>query len=162
MQGRSSAWSKLTTQKRQSPSTARHTDWSPKRSSPYQSTAEFGRTDTEPNRASADVHRWKDTQMKRLVTTMSLVAALMLVLAPAALAGGNGQGGASAEQLERAGWYCFNAGPSNWTHCISPGKKSGSAKATNIKVFTESGSAIQRSAMCDRWWRAVSRPERSG
>jgi hypothetical protein len=80
--------------------------------------------------------------MKRLVTTMSLVAALMLVLAPAALAGGNGQGGASAEQLERAGWYCFNAGPSNWTHCISPGKKSGSAKATNIKVFSESGSAF--------------------
>ncbi|MCL1601631.1 MAG: hypothetical protein M3112_08870 [Actinomycetia bacterium] len=80
--------------------------------------------------------------MKKLLTTMSLVAALMLVLAPAAVAGGRGSGGHSADQLAQAGWTCFNAGPNDWTHCASPGKKSTSAKSTNIKVFTKNGSAF--------------------
>ncbi len=78
--------------------------------------------------------------MRRLITTTSLVAALMLVLAPAALAGGGNGGGHSAGQLDRAGWNCFNAGPSDWTHCVAPGKKSPSAKSTNIKVFSVDGS----------------------
>ncbi|MEE8486355.1 MAG: hypothetical protein V3S38_07405 [Acidimicrobiia bacterium] len=78
--------------------------------------------------------------MKRVLTTMSLVAALMLTMAPAVLAGGSGSGGHTADQLADAGWNCFNAGPSNWTHCVPPANGSGGAKAITVKVFGVEGS----------------------
>lgn len=46
--------------------------------------------------------------------------------------------GHSADQLVNAGWFCFNAGPSNWTHCFAPG--GGSPQTVQVKVFGETGS----------------------
>lgn len=46
--------------------------------------------------------------------------------------------GHDAGQLEKAGWACMNAGPSNWLHCFAPG--GGSQQTMQVKVFSEDGS----------------------
>jgi hypothetical protein len=94
------------------------------------------------NPVQAETKKEEETTMKRLLTTMSVVAALMLALAPAAIAGPGGGKGYSSDQLANAGWFCDILGPNNWTHCFSPGKKSASAKATNVKIFSEDGSTF--------------------
>ncbi len=67
--------------------------------------------------------------MKRFITTMSLMAALMLLLAPAALAGEL----SDQETKEAAGWSCDLA-PG---HCISPGT------AKNFERIAANGQTFQ-------------------
>lgn len=71
--------------------------------------------------------------MKRMTTAIVLTVAMMLMAAPA---GAHGQ---TADTLDNAGWNCFTAGPNDWTHCTPPSNASGSAQATNVKVFTADG-----------------------
>jgi hypothetical protein len=52
--------------------------------------------------------------------------------------GGNAQAGHTAEQMANAGYFCFNAGPANWTHCLNP-RLLGNP-AVSVKVFSEDGS----------------------
>lgn len=61
-----------------------------------------------------------------LLITMMVLASLP---SAAALAGG-----VNPAQLSRAGWYCFNAGPNMWVHCIEPG--AGASPVTvSVRVF---------------------------
>lgn len=69
---------------------------------------------------------------RRSVMILAVVAMVMGVMAPASA------GGHTAGQLENAGYLCFNAGPSNWTHCIRESKIGG--PAIPVKVFSEDGS----------------------
>lgn len=74
--------------------------------------------------------------MKRMITAVTLAVAMMLVAAPASA------GGQSAGTLDNAGWTCFTAGPSDWTHCVPPSNGSGSAQATTVKVFSTDGNTF--------------------
>jgi len=68
--------------------------------------------------------------MKNRTLTLALAAACStLVLASAALAGGNGPA-----QLGRAGWLCVNAGPDNYVHCFPPGAFKATETLT-VRVF---------------------------
>lgn len=44
----------------------------------------------------------------------------------------------TAAKQEKIGNFCFNAGPSNWTHCLNPGLLGN--PALSLKVFSEDGS----------------------
>jgi hypothetical protein len=46
------------------------------------------------------------------------------------------QGGHTADQLKK--YFCFNAGPSNWKHCLNP-RLLGNP-SVSVKVFSEDGS----------------------
>ena len=50
-----------------------------------------------------------------------------------------GAGGQTSEQLERAGWTCFPAGPDDWTHCWKKDPADGPSTIP-VKVFSEDGS----------------------
>jgi len=66
------------------------------------------------------------------VTTMIVsLAAIML------FASGANAGGLTSMQLERAGYFCFVAGPNDWIHCLLE-RKLGD-RAVSVKVFSEDG-----------------------
>jgi len=46
----------------------------------------------------------------------------------------------TADQLEKAGFDCFPAGPSNWIHCMDLDKLVGGKKSVPVKVFSVDGS----------------------
>ena len=48
-----------------------------------------------------------------------------------------GAGDLTAEQLSRAGFDCFNAGPSNWVHCTN--FRQLGKPAVRVLVFSEDG-----------------------
>lgn len=65
---------------------------------------------------------------------------IMVSLATIGLfASGANAGGLTAEQLTRAGYTCFNAGPisTNWMHCLLE-RKFGQ-RVIPVKVFSEDG-----------------------
>lgn len=59
-------------------------------------------------------------------------ATTLFVLSGSAIAGNN------AEKKAKAGFACFNAGPSNWTHCWRA--KDFSEPAIPVSVYSEDGS----------------------
>lgn len=76
----------------------------------------------------------KYTTRKLFTTTLSVVA-LLLVLAPAATAAPH-----NAAQMERAGYDCFAAGPSGWTHCMDLDKLISGHPVVTVNVFSVNGS----------------------
>ncbi len=66
---------------------------------------------------------------------VSLSLVLLLTFSAVAYA----RGGHTASQLDRAGWFCLNAGPHNWVHCLKPGFDPTSPSLI-VKVFSEDGS----------------------
>jgi hypothetical protein len=71
--------------------------------------------------------------IKFFKTATLLMAALAFSIASGTTLAGN-----TAEKMERAGYACFNDGPSNWTHCWRE-EKIGNP-VIPIKVFSEEGS----------------------
>lgn len=72
-------------------------------------------------------------EVHQVKTGINIVAgAVLCAVSGYALAGNN------AEKLNRAGFVCFNAGPSNWVHCWRA--KDFSDRAIAVKVFSEDGS----------------------
>ncbi len=63
--------------------------------------------------------------------------AILLVSASAFFTGSAIAGGHKANQMDNAGFDCFNAGPSNWIHCLHL-RKFGSP-VVPVKVFSEDG-----------------------
>jgi hypothetical protein len=57
-----------------------------------------------------------------------------VLLAPAALAGGH-----TADQMTRAGWDCFPAGPYNWVHCLDVDRILKSRHSVPVKVYSVDG-----------------------
>jgi len=70
--------------------------------------------------------------VRRIMTLMVSLAAV------SSFTGGANAGGLTADQLAQAGYLCFNAGPSNWTHCLLEKKLGG--RVVPVKVFSEDGS----------------------
>lgn len=66
------------------------------------------------------------------ITTVIVSLAAIGLFASSAVAGG-----LTAEQLTRAGYDCFPAGPSNWMHCLL-GRKLGQ-QVIPVKVFSVDG-----------------------
>ena len=73
-----------------------------------------------------------NTRHRILVSAIALSAALMG--AAPAVAGGQG-----SEQLERAGWFCYNTGPYNWMHCLRLEKVARGLPSVPVKVFSVDG-----------------------
>jgi hypothetical protein len=71
---------------------------------------------------------------RRLILILAVVAMAMSVMAPAS-AGGN-----NAQTKTDAGFFCFNAGPSNWTHCLGA-EKIGSP-VIPVTVYSEDGTTF--------------------
>lgn len=46
----------------------------------------------------------------------------------------------TSDQLIKAGFDCFPAGPSNWTHCMDLDKLVAGKRSVPVKVFSEDGS----------------------
>lgn len=63
--------------------------------------------------------------------SIALLTSLALLASTPAL------GGVTATKLEQAGYACFNSGPSNWIHCLRPGKFG--FPSVPVKVFSEDG-----------------------
>jgi hypothetical protein len=63
---------------------------------------------------------------RRLILILAVVAMAMSVMAPAS-AGGN-----TAEKKADAGFLCFEAGPSDWTHCLREAKIGNPAIPVNV------------------------------
>jgi hypothetical protein len=74
-----------------------------------------------------------NTVLKSVVLT---VAPLALLASSQFVAAGN-----TADKLADLGYLCFNAGPSNWTHCLREDKFG--HPAVPIKVFSEDGSEFK-------------------
>lgn len=72
-------------------------------------------------------------KLKLFRITTLLVAALAFFVASGTVVAGQ-----TAAKLERAGYECFNDGPSNWTHCWRANKIGN--PVIPVKVFTELGS----------------------
>lgn len=70
--------------------------------------------------------------MRRLAVLIAVVTMVMGVMGTASA------GGHTADQLDKAGYLCFNAGPSNWTHCIRESKIG--KPSIPVKVFSVDGS----------------------
>lgn len=68
------------------------------------------------------------------ILVLSTSASALLVFQHLALAG------FSAEKLAQAGYFCTNAGPSNWMHCFKLEHLGN--PAIPVKVFSEDGSAF--------------------
>ena len=71
---------------------------------------------------------------------MSFKMIILLITASAFFAGPTVAGGQTAEQMENAGFDCFNAGPNDWTHCMDLDKLLGGHPVVPVKVFSEDGS----------------------
>lgn len=71
--------------------------------------------------------------IKVFKATTLLMSALAFITASGTTLAGN-----TAEKMERAGYQCFNDGPSNWTHCWRE-EKIGNP-VIPIKVFSVDGS----------------------
>ena len=72
-------------------------------------------------------------KMTSVTTMMVSLAAIMLFAS-----GSTAQAGQTAEKLERAGYFCFNAGPSNFKHCLLL-RHSGNP-VIPLKIFSPNGS----------------------
>ena len=70
--------------------------------------------------------------------TITMTVAALLPIVMAAGSSGVAAAGHTASQMEQAGYFCFNAGPANWTHCLNPGLLGN--PAVSVKVFSEDGS----------------------
>jgi len=68
---------------------------------------------------------------KAPIVLASLVVSVFLFI------GSSAQAGQTADKLVKAGYFCFNAGPANWTHCLNP-RLLGNP-AVSVKVFSEDG-----------------------
>jgi hypothetical protein len=78
------------------------------------------------------------TIQKENAMTGRKIAALTVSLAACGLLGTPaGANGLTAEQLVRAGYSCFPAGPDDWIHCLL-GRKFG-ARSIPVKVFSADG-----------------------
>lgn len=73
--------------------------------------------------------------MKVLTMTLGLMLFMTSVGIGTAKAGKH-----TANQLEKAGFDCFPAGPSNWIHCMDLDKLLSGKKSVQVKVFSEDGS----------------------
>ena len=71
--------------------------------------------------------------MKIRSVTMTMVSLVAIGL----LASGNATAGLTAEQLSRAGFDCFPAGPNLWTHCLNLQKFG--KPAVRVLVFSTEG-----------------------
>jgi hypothetical protein len=71
--------------------------------------------------------------MKKLFNTTTV----FVILLAAFMVSGTAQAGNTAAKLKRAGYACFNDGPSNWTHCWIESKIGN--QVIPIKVFSEDG-----------------------
>jgi hypothetical protein len=71
--------------------------------------------------------------MDRIKKYASIFISLVFIFTASAYA----MAGANAEKLERAGFMCFPAGPSDWTHCWKV--KDFSQPAIAVKVFSYDG-----------------------
>ncbi len=69
--------------------------------------------------------------------TKSITAIMVPLVAIGLFASSAGAGGLTADQLTRAGFDCFNAGPNDWTHCIN--FRHFGRPAVRVLVFTEDG-----------------------
>lgn len=73
--------------------------------------------------------------MKTRLFLFTLTLSVSCLGAGAAMAGGH-----TADQLERAGFVCFPAGPSNWIHCLHADKIENENPSVPVKVFSVDGS----------------------
>ncbi|MGD8383871.1 MAG: hypothetical protein PVF89_00550 [Lysobacterales bacterium] len=71
--------------------------------------------------------------MRYIKMTLPVVTAALATMAFTATA----RAGHAPAQLEEAGFYCINAGPSNFTHCFKVEQLGN--PAVPVKVFTEDG-----------------------
>ena len=65
---------------------------------------------------------------------------ILLIAASAFFAGPVVAGGHTADQLERAGYDCFAAGPNGWIHCMDLDKLLDAHTVVPVKVFSVDGS----------------------
>jgi hypothetical protein len=65
---------------------------------------------------------------------------ILLMSASAFLAGPAVAGGHTAEQMERAGYDCFEAGPNDWIHCMDLDKLENANPVVPVNVFSVDGS----------------------
>ncbi len=78
---------------------------------------------------------------KFVAALVSLSLVLLLTFSAVAYAGGHNADRHNADQLTKAGWTCFPAGPHDWVHCLKPGFDPTSEDASRIvKVFDVGGS----------------------
>ena len=75
----------------------------------------------------------KTMKITSVTTIMMSLATIMLFAS-----GGTAQAGQTAEKLERAGYLCFNAGPSNFTHCLL--ERHFGNPVIPVKIFSPDGS----------------------
>lgn len=73
-------------------------------------------------------------KIRSVTTTMVSLVAIGL------LASGNAAAGLTADKLEKAGYICFNDGPSNFTHCLL--ERHLGNPVVPIKVLTEDGQQL--------------------
>lgn len=66
-----------------------------------------------------------------------LLIVVLLVLLTSTVVAASAQGH-NADQLTNAGWFCVNAGPNNWVHCLKPGFDP-TSESQIVKVFSEDG-----------------------
>jgi len=66
------------------------------------------------------------------IVIISIAVALCFSVASNKATAGN-----TAEQLSNAGYFCVNAGPSNWLHCLRPNHFGN--PTVPVKVFSEDG-----------------------
>ena len=84
---------------------------------------------------------WRKIKMKKVI---GILAALVLLLLAVTVA----SAGHTSDQLDKAGWTCVNAGPSDWTHCFPPSVDfpgdivAGERATIQVKVFDVPGSTF--------------------
>lgn len=81
--------------------------------------------------------------MKSFFMRSILSTAILLVSTSVATAG------VTADKLEKAGYFCFNDGPSNWVHCLRAEKFG--YPSVPVKVFSEDGSEFLGTEMLLRF-----------
>lgn len=74
---------------------------------------------------------------ERVMKIRSVTAIMVSLVAMVLFASGSSARGVTAEQLARAGFDCFNAGPNDWTHCLS--FRHFGNPSVRVMVFTEDG-----------------------
>ena len=73
-------------------------------------------------------------KIRSVTTTMISLVAIGL------FAAGSGAAGLTADKLLKAGYFCFNAGPSNFTHCWL--ERHLGNPVVPVKVFSEDGQQL--------------------
>lgn len=74
---------------------------------------------------------------------MTLIAVLLAALAAFTIGTATTMAGPpTQDQLENAGWFCFDPGPDFGIHCLDPGHELGSGQSLPLMVFADDGGQI--------------------